>query len=353
MKNSQRGFAHILLLLIIVVVIGVGIYYFWQNKTLTPHKTENEFAQWIKTVPAEENASVELQTLTNVLTPSESTKLKTFASTTNPTAAHIQEVKAILATKTDVFRTIDAALEKPKYQCVLIGEAKPVCLYNNYRNAGTLIAVQAHVLFRDGKAKEAMDMAFKGLDLAQKIENGSSSYIEYLVGVSMKITVLNEIKTIAASGKLSATDETAYATKLQNYTEDKLGLKTAVAYEFERIVATIDLVSSGKTDGLGELDKDIFQIYIDAKKDHAWNPEATRAMFYDGFKKQLSNVDVACGSPYVSSKENIDIEKLDPKDPNYVGKIFYANNIPAVDSINDKRCELVPIYESVKTELSK
>jgi uncharacterized protein (UPF0333 family) len=359
MKNSQSGFAHILLLLIIVVALGGGAYYYIQSQNKSTDDTvsvevkkfdDSALAISLPTVAAADNASIELQSLQNVLTPAEATLIKDYIAAAKPSTSLTQKIKSMLATKADIFATIDRAVAKPKYLCDV---GSQTCSLTNYRNLASLIAVQADVFFKDGKIKEAMDVAFKGLDLTQKIEDGTTSHVDYLIALSMKTTLLTEIKTITAADTLSASDKTEFLAKLAKYTDDSTSLKNATKYAYKATVRSIDVISSGDTSGVPELDKEALDTYIEGKKDHAWNPKATKAMFYQFYKKMLDNIDLACGSTYESAEENIDIESLDPKDPNYVGKIFYATGTPSLDGINNKRCELVPLYESIKAELSQ
>ena len=86
----------------------------------------------------------------------------------------------------------------------------------------------------------------------------------------------------------------------------------------------------------------------------SFNLEETKKYFYDSYKIQIANVDLACGSTMVNAPYDFSSEvntatttSNQSSVENYVGKILYWTTYPSLDDLNMKRCELEALINSL------
>jgi hypothetical protein len=368
-QNSQKGSTAVILLFIIIIgLIAGGAYWYLQQQNMLPAtQTDSETVKGLddsalKINPVQvadaDNAHFDFINLKGLFSSSDSTTVSKYLAaitpTSTPTAQQMKDAQALLTRRAAALKILDDSAKKSKYYCdPRIGQ-QTGCNINDVRALGRLAVVQADIFYRNGKYKNAADEIMKAMALAQKTENSSDTYIPYLVAIEIKKFASNELLIIAKSGKLSSVDKTLYKQQLQQYIDDTTSLKNIKKYDYQRMVEAINVISTGEyTNPYSQNDKELLDTFIKGKKEAAWNPAATKAMFYKSLKTELDNVDLMCGAPYKEDLEKIDIIHLDKKDSNYLGKTLYGTTAVSFNNLNIKKCELIKLYQDLQTALSK
>lgn len=162
-----------------------------------------------------------------------------------------QLAQELISKNTEAFKYFADASMKPEYQDP--ASADPVDIspnsilppLNSFRNTANLSAVRAISLSNQGRHKEAMDEAFRSVNVGQKILDSQGSLIGYLVGSSMKSTGLRATQKILETSKIKTSELKKYSQELDKYYKNEEGLVNAFKAERYSRIWSLEILHKG------------------------------------------------------------------------------------------------------------
>ena len=214
------------------------------------------------------------------------------------------------------------------------------CNLNSARNSANIALANAKYLAENKKIAEAQMIISGVLNTTQQIEDHSGSIIGYLVSISEKGNAISLLLSLKSRGLINAD---VFRSTLSQYSENKIGQKKALQYEYSIIAQSIDDIAADKYDSpllaIDGSSSETLALIQKNKNSYNYEPNNSKLMYYTSYKSMYSNVDLPCGSTYTHQS----IPQFDPTattSENYIGKVLASTNLVSFDGINTKRCNL-------------
>jgi hypothetical protein len=359
MKNQKGSLGGVVLIIVAVLILGgAGYYFFLQNKQASSSSLvvsgkdkksggfDDSDMKFVTTkIAAEANSAaafnaVESGAIAKADLDFLNKYFNTFSSKNLPP---ITESNKILAKYSSLLSVFDANVAK-QYECsIMTGEA---CSLQSVRNIANLAALRTTTLIQQKKSREAQASAWNIVRLGQSTTALTGDVLTLLIGWSVQKLGYNIVDTIKPTGNFTEKGRQELISKLRQ--EHKNVLKAS----YTNIASQIDYITSPSNKTLRPLDQSEEEIVAVFRKEaatrsDAWNPLETKKYYYDSFKIELSNIDLACNA--VPAASILDL-KFDPKDTvaeNYVGKTLYTTAYASLGGMNAKRCEIEALINTL------
>lgn len=234
-------------------------------------------------------------------------------------------------------------LQNPKdYDANLVLES-----INFMRNLAKVNSLRAQMLFNQGKEKEAFDQSMKTIKMAQMIQDGQNGFIGYLIGLSIKETGLNNLRSLINNSHLSSSELLGYESELNKYKESKLALQKELKGEYIMAMNTkekmIDPVFRGEQEPEIGVFENISKEQIDMMRivggNFYYQPNRTKLEFMNVYRSMIDNAGKRSYSEVNLPQKNIPSGLRLLFTNNVVGKIL-ANIINiSLNSVCEKRLE--------------
>ncbi len=183
----------------------------------------------------------------------------------------------IVNDNTAAFAAFDRASWKKSYQDTAV-QVDPKTLNadteltstSKVRQVAQVSVIKSMLLFRQGKEKEAFDNTLNILYVGQMLENSPrTNLIGFLVGMSIKGRGIKNIQTMAQTRRLSSGELKAYASKIEKFKGNTMGLQEAFRMEYTKEDNTREqaLLKSNyyyKPNETQKLFIDLYQGYVDS-----------------------------------------------------------------------------------------
>lgn len=160
-------------------------------------------------------------------------------------------VQELISKNTEAFRYFVDASMKPEYQDPASADPMDISPnsilppLNSFRSTANLSAVRAISLSNQSRHKEAMDEAFRSVNIGQKIQDSQGSLVGYLVGSSMKGTGLRATQKILGTSKLKTDELKRYSQELDKYYKNEEGLANAFKAEHYSRIWSLEILHKG------------------------------------------------------------------------------------------------------------
>ncbi len=260
-------------------------------------------------------------------------------------------VKEVIISNEKALRKFKEASQKPKYQHPIIANPENITPYiilpstYSWRRAAQLSALQAIYLSKQGYHVEAIEEAFKSIEMGQKIQNSQVSLFEYMVAVAIKRIGLHALQEVIILSDLSGSEMYKYTEKLSPFYENKEGLINAFKMEYHQVSWAIEGIADDSKEEAKEIKEDYMGGYIKERRirsSHYFQPNKTKLLFANHFRADIEGVKQLCGEAEGSQLEWVTI----PGDffdfhirENSIGRILFSITSVSLMSANRVRCE--------------
>ncbi len=114
------------------------------------------------------------------------------------------------------------------------------------RDLACLVSVKARLLAREGKGKEAFDLAMSIVRMGYKLEDDDGCLINYLVAIAIKAIGMHRLKALIPECKLPPGTLSAYARELGKYRHNQPGAAASLKLEYAMAANTLDDLAAGR-----------------------------------------------------------------------------------------------------------
>jgi hypothetical protein len=263
-----------------------------------------------------------------------------------------QVAEEIVLKNSQAFAYFTEAGSKPKYQHPVLADPTSITLAkaNEYESMfylgstqrmSRLSIIKALYLAKQGKDKEALEVALNPVRIGQKIQDSRLSLFEYLVSISIKKYGLETVQKIIPSLKLSNTELKQYIEELDEFYENEEGLVEAFkSIYFGQSLGIDSIVSGDLEEGLDF----IYDVLQDSKVElNSFNfqPNKTKALFAEDVRESIKSVNQICGE--ITEPET---KSLAPKnfiqfhtEENAIGKLIYDITQSGFIDVTRHKCQ--------------
>lgn len=212
---------------------------------------------------------------------------------------------------------------------------------------------KAKILASEGKIEDAQKIITTLLDTAQKMQTNQQTTIGYLVSISIKDLTLNTLLVLKNKNLINAQ---TYKTSINKYyINNKVALKNVFKNGYSLSAQVIDDLANKNYDQflrynvsgqVGDTQTaqdqknadDFISKFEKSRNSISFQPNNTKKLFYNLYKSEFDNVDLPCGSVYVSPIPTFDLK--DSKSENFLGKVMFSTSAASFNSLIDKSCLL-------------
>ena len=364
-----------ILILLLLVLAGAAVWYFLyrdnspvvtepQQEQVAVSETENAVPEEVSavqtssgqdlllgwtTIPEEQNSATAINATGAMLIKADTDFLSKYFGNgydvkNLPTDS---AATAVAARNVKTLQAFSAASAIPAYQCSATMTPER-CNFQPVRNIGRLLLLRSHVLEKADKIPEALSIATNIIDFGNKVTASADEVVQLLVGWELKKNGYQRISLLnpkaSAPVTFSADDKAGRVNALR---EEQ---KNVFKFHYTRQAEVLEyLADKSKLPSFPQSVENIAtaEEYRKSIALGKFNLEETKKYFYDSYKTEIMNVDLACGSsmakaPYDFSSEvnTATTTSSQSSIENYVGKIFYWTTYIPFDSLNAKRCEV-------------
>lgn len=230
-------------------------------------------------------------------------------------------VQELISKNTEAFKYFADASMKPEYQDP--ASADPVDIspnsilppLNSFRSTANLSAVRAISLSNQSRHKEAMDEAFRSVNVGQKMQDSQGSLVGYLVGLSMKGTGLRATQKILGTSKLKTDELKRYSQELDKYYKNEEGLSSSFRAEHYIAFSSVDLMTSAivykNIEAIDLVNKfaELDGVTVDAKlmNSYYFEPNKTKLLVATSFRSLISDTNKSCWDVHGNGMKNLDL----------------------------------------------
>jgi len=208
------------------------------------------------------------------------------------------------------------------------------------RTLAKVNSLKAQVIFNQGKEKEAFDQSMKTIKMAQMLQDGQNGLIGYLVGLSIKETGLNNIRTLIKDSHLLSAELLSYESELNKYRESKLALQRELKGEYIMAINSMEEINQvfrgEKPAEDSELLKDVPSFAI--RSFYYYKPNKTKLLFMGTYRSLIENAGKK-NYTEINHAEKKQVTWLIVFADNAVGKILSNIIDVSLDSLFAKRFE--------------
>lgn len=259
----------------------------------------------------------------------------------------VSQSQKVLASNIGLLEVFDQNVNK-EYQCSV--DSGDTCPLASVRNAVFLATIRSLVDLQQKKKESAQTTAKNIVTFGKSITKNSDNIITLLVGWLTQVQGYGLLSTLNAgkNGMIPFSNDE----KIKLVSTLKSEQKNVLKFEYTRISEIIDYIDNVKKKPSFVIDPDQENILSTYRKSivanpSRWNPMATKKYFYDSYKVNILNVDLACGANQNPSSSDVKYDIKDTQAENYLGKTFYVSGYASLDSINDKRCDVEKIISKM------
>lgn len=259
----------------------------------------------------------------------------------------LAEATSVAARNVKTLQAFFTASTTPFFQCSVMMTPER-CNFQPVINIGRFLLLRSYVLEKAGKMPEALSITSSLVGLGRKITKEADDVVSVRVGWSLqkdgyqRATLLNP--KLSTPFGISAEEKTNHANALRDEHKNVFRIAYTREAEFLEYLADKNKVPSFPQTADDIATADEYRKSIALGK---FNLEETKKYFYDSYKTQIANVDVACGGPLARAPYDFKAEvnmatttSNQSSIENYVGKILYWTTYTSFDSLNTKRCEV-------------
>lgn len=263
---------------------------------------------------------------------------------------------------------LDQALLKPKYQDPAFADAENInpntlmAPLNSFRSLSRTNVLFTEYLAHQGKEKEALEQARKGVELGGRMEDSENNLISYLVAMAIKKANLTVMKEVLASSTPEQSTIQEYATWVETLSGGRQGFRSAFLHEYANILWMKEHVldnwqKGGKVEGsefLDSLNSVPFVPY--------YRPNKTQNMFSDFYRKMSHVALLSCeeGKKELErAQEGASAIKRSVGSRGYVfeenviGKLVFSIQTTALSSVFQKKCDEEALVGDIRRLLSE
>ncbi|KKU67670.1 MAG: hypothetical protein UX89_C0013G0006 [Parcubacteria group bacterium GW2011_GWA2_47_16] len=365
----------IVLILFALLIAGAGVWYFLyrqpasvtvappQEQLLVPETEaplsveapapvvslgQDLLTAWTK-IPDEQNSAAAISAAGALITKADSDILNKYFGKGYDVKNFppIATANAVAGRNVKTLQAFSAALAAPSYQCSILMTPQQ-CNYQPVRNIGRLLLLRSYVLEKAGKMLEALSIASNIVDIGKKISAEADDAVPILIGWNLQKDGYQRISSLnpklSAPFVISADEKPSLVSVLRDEHKNVFKIAYTRQAEFLEYLTDKNKVPSFP---LNAEELAVAEEYRKSITLGKFNLEETKKYFYDSYKTQIGNVDLACGSlmakaPYDFSAEvnTATTTSNQTSIENYVGKILYWTTYTSFDSLNAKRCEV-------------
>lgn len=198
----------------------------------------------------------------------------------------------------------DEAVEKPKFQDPTFSSPEAfsydaqIKSLSYIRRIAQISSIKSANLLKQEKDQEALEEAFKILEIGQKIQNSQGTLIHYLVAIAVKDIGFKRIQGIIESTKLSPAILIEYSKKFNDFKENPDWIKNGFKGEYLSQVKAIDYITSTTSikSIIGSDNTEWLDTLSERVKNNSFyfKPNKTKALFADYARAQIENADKPC-----------------------------------------------------------
>jgi len=156
----------------------------------------------------------------------------------------------LLARNQSVLELLDEALPPSKLQVPTPSSVEDDYPYlSDWTKIALLTSIRSAVLDREGREREAFDLAFKLVQLGHRIEDSGGEVFHYRRGASIKMMGLSRIQQLAFKTSLPADYLTHLLRELGRYKANESALTNTIKVDYQLNAALVRNFSIGKFSG--------------------------------------------------------------------------------------------------------
>lgn len=300
-------------------------------------------------IPENENAFYDLIKIKNIYT---SNEINDYLSGAKWDENKIQE---ILLKNEENLKYFSDAAKKPKFQDPATDSPEKfssnlvIKNLNAIRSMARLSNLEALYLQKQNKNLEAIEKSLESIKIGDKIQNSQGVIVYYLIGIAVKDIGLETLQKLIKESELPSKNLIQYAAELENYKNNKEGLKSVFIGENIERKKVFDTIASGDKEKIKEMFGEEDSMFYSPKlttNNFYFQPNKTNALFINYTKQQIDNTDKFCGEI-----KPIEIEQQLPEinswksyiklyfTENAVGKTLHDVIAVSLSNIHKKRCD--------------
>lgn len=266
--------------------------------------------------------------------------------------------RELVLKNTEAFRYFVDASTKPEYQNPSfagpskISQDSALPSLNSFRNMANLSVLKSVFLVKQGKDKEAIEEAFRSINIGQKMQDSQGSLIEYLVATAIKNIGLQTTQKILASSKLKVSELKKYSQDADQYYKNEEGLTHSLKAEYYLLFSSLDLITVGLIGGNKEaLDfankalaaggPDLVSFAQKLTGNFYFEPNKTKLLYANFFRSQISDINRSCWGRNGYNVGKLDLSSFEEvkKVENAIGIILHDVVAEGMATVQNKRCQ--------------
>ena len=180
------------------------------------------------------------------------------------------------------------------------------------RNLAKINSLKATSLLKQGRDKEAFDQALKTIKMGQMLEDEQGDLVHYLIGIAIKQTGAENLKSLIANSHLSSSELLSYEKELDKYRDSRSAQQKAIKFEYIRNINTAE--------------KEINENLLDttgARSLYFYQPNKTKLLYMENYRVNVDNASKENYTQLVAPQEIQPIEWTDIFTDNCIGKMMF------------------------------
>ncbi len=164
--------------------------------------------------------------------------------------------------------------------------------FSSLRSLARINSLQALLLLKQGREKEAFDQAMKTMKMAQMILDGQNGLAGYLVGISIKGIGVDSFKILIVNTHLSSSELLSYIEKLSQYEESSLAMQKVMKGEYIMTANTLKKMRDSILGGEKSLNEKMLgaaSSNFGESSNLYYQPNRTKLLFMETYRAFIDN----------------------------------------------------------------
>ena len=331
----------VLLVLYVIALVVAGI---------SPTVNDADLRVTRDTLAPGEDGCVIIQTAaTSIWWPDE--KNQELLDLVSETNWNVSLATQVVATNQSALAAIDAALTTPGFQCVelVLNDRMPGLA--NTKRLSQVAAIQANVLFRQGKEQQAFEQALKIVQLGKRLQESKGPIIYYLVGSAVQGQGLALMRRWTGRTHLSPAQLSEIAQRLNSCNDDGSALTLSLKAEYQGYIQSLADIRAGKI--RDPINDPVIGRLIKMKFAPVFNMGKTKLLFANATRQLIAGV----SRPYCDFKRpGFTANRPSPVklifSGNVGGQVFFYMTIPFVEAAIENKSSKEAQFEATRAILA-
>jgi len=332
-KNTLRFLTAVIVITILYRILGFVVPVEDSSIALNPISVENKDRDLSKISESKNIFSLFTNEYAEILK-SDREKLESYLGEEGRNIPVNEKTQSIIDRNLTHISLLEEASQREGAYCQ---SSDQKCPYSKILDTARVSALFATLNDRTDNIDEAIDTAKNLISVGQKLAENYRDVESLSLGLELEnfgYSVLRSVnERYPAEIVLAKSRRGPLLLELDNLYKKYLNL------EKEKNLKAIDIVSSGI---LPKGEPQELEDYIELSKEYSWNEEETKNLFELSYIIESGGIGSFCDSDFekVRIDKGLDFSKLQKKDDNYVGKIFYRDHYVWSEDIDKNLCEI-------------